>query len=374
MQNPPQESDADSGLQQAAWFLAGQLGPEGGIAHIAIKESPFTIGRNHDKSLCLPVRTVSGFHAEIRLNDEGPRLRDVGSTNGTFLNGQRVQGELPLKCDDLVQFADIPLRVCRQQADVRTQTIAEDVYDQAVALVQFDKLMSERQVTPFYQPVVELRDQRVVGYEVLGRSPLFGVATPNAMFRAAAKLNLEVQLSRVLRWEGILQSEALCELPHLFVNTHPAELTEPGLGESLRRVREINPHQPLTLEIHEGAVTGEGTMAALRAELTDMNVALAYDDFGSGRARLAELVNFRPEYVKFDISLIHGIDTATAQHQQMVASLVNMVRDLGIVPLAEGVERIEEHDACRQLGFRLGQGFYYGRPAPARVCASPESR
>ena len=69
-----------------------------------------------------------------------------------------------------------------------------------------------------------------------------------------------------------------------------------------------------------------------------------------------------PDYLKFDRKLIQDIHAAPAQRQQMLAALVRMARDLGIAPLAEGIELADEADVCRQLGFTLGQGYFYGRP------------
>jgi len=291
-------------------------------------------------------------------------LHDLGSTNGTYVNGNRLSGAIELKQDDLVQFADVALRLQRHAGAVTSATIQEDVYDQALALVQFDKLMSERQVSPYYQPIVDLASGETIAYEVLGRSRLYGIETPGAMFRAAAKLNLEVQLSNMLRWEGVLQSSCFATSPHLFVNTHPRELVETGLIDAMRAIRETRPLQPLTLEIHEGAVTNVKQMIEIRAALADLDIRLAFDDFGAGQARLVELVNVKPDYLKFDITLIHDLDEASSQKQQMVSSLVRMARDIGIVPLAEGVERDEESCICSDLGFELGQGFFYGKPAP----------
>jgi EAL domain-containing protein (putative c-di-GMP-specific phosphodiesterase class I) len=193
---------------------------------------------------------------------------------------------------------------------------------------------------------------------------LYGIETPCAMFRAAAKLNLEIQLSNMLRWEGVLASSCFATLPHLFVNTHPRELAEYGLIDAMRAVREIRPLQALTLEIHEGAITDVKQMIELRAALADLDVRFAFDDFGAGQARLVELVTVKPDYLKFDICLIRDIDKASTPQQQMVSSLVRMVRDIGIVPLAEGVEREEESEICRDLGFELAQGYFYGKPAP----------
>jgi EAL domain-containing protein (putative c-di-GMP-specific phosphodiesterase class I) len=211
----------------------------------------------------------------------------------------------------------------------------------------------------------------IVAYEILGRSPLFGLETPKDMFRVAAQLNLEKELSTMLRWEGIQASQALPESPHLFVNTHPRELAEPGLLDSLRAVRESFPDLRLTLEIHESSVTNSGRMSELCAVLSELKIRLAYDDFGAGQARLNELAEFPPDYLKFDMSLIRGINSASLQRQQLLSTLVQMVRDLGIISLAEGVETQEEHETCLAMGFDLAQGFLYGKPAPGKAYRGP---
>ena len=108
-------------------------------------------------------------------------------------------------------------------------TVHEDACDRAMALVQFDKLMAEHAVTPFFQPIVSMATREIVGYEVLARSRLFGLEMPKEMFHVAAELNLEVELSVMLRWEGVLAGQGLPESRHLFLNTHPRELSEPGL-------------------------------------------------------------------------------------------------------------------------------------------------
>ncbi len=104
----------------------------------------------------------------------------------------------------------------------------------------------------------------------------------------------------------------------------------------------------------------------MRSLLKRLDIKLAYDDFGVGQSRLNDLAEVAPDYVKFDMSLIRDIDGATPQRQQVVATLVQMVRNLGITSLAEGVETAGEDETCRQMGFDLGQGFLYGRPAPPR--------
>jgi EAL domain-containing protein (putative c-di-GMP-specific phosphodiesterase class I) len=91
-------------------------------------------------------------------------------------------------------------------------------------------------------------------------------------------------------------------------------------------------------------------------------VGIAYDDFGAGQARLLELAEVPPHYLKFDMSFVRGIDAAPATRQRLLSSLVTVARDLLVYTVAEGVETAEEADACMRVGFTHAQGFYFGRP------------
>jgi EAL domain-containing protein (putative c-di-GMP-specific phosphodiesterase class I) len=351
------------------WFLVGPFDSAETIRYLPIYTIPFRIGRRMDLDLSLACSTVSNTHAEITEAGSALILRDLGSTNGTYLNGQRLTTPVPLHEDDLVQFANMAFRVRQQATMDNPVTVHQDACDRALALVQFDKLMAEHAVTPFFQPIVSMATREIVGYEVLARSRLFGLEMPKEMFHVAAELNLEVELSVMLRWEGVLAGQALPQSRHLFLNTHPRELSEPGLLASLITLREAHPDQPLTLEIHESAVADAERMAEIRPTLNRLNIGLAYDDFGAGQSRLNELSETAPDCVKFDISLIRDIHAASPQRQEVVATLVRMLTKLGIKSLAEGVETEAENLTCLAMGFDLGQGFYYGRPAPAREAA-----
>ena len=129
-------------------------------------------------SFRIPSPTVSNLHAEIIERDGHLMLDDLGSTNGTFLNGQRIPVESLLHEGDLIQFANVVFRLKRQDANDGAETLQGENCDRAMALIQFDRLMTERAVVPFFQPIVRSQDSQVVGYEVLGRSHLFGLKTP----------------------------------------------------------------------------------------------------------------------------------------------------------------------------------------------------
>lgn len=356
-------------VTEDVWFLSGPTQPGEAVLHSPIDGNPYIVGRKTGVSLKLQFRTVSGNHASAWVEDGALYIRDLGSTNGTYVNGERIEKDQTVQVseEDLIHFAEAPFRVRRQSPTGMTNgTIAENVCDQALALVQFDRLMSERLVRPHFQCIVNVDDAAPIGFEILGRGSVFGLESVGAMFQAAEQLSLEVELSRLLRWEGIRVGRDLPDRPTLFVNTHPREMEDAdGLIDSLQKVREMTGNTDLVLEIHESSVTNPALMQSLHSAMRDLNILLAYDDFGSGQARLAELIEARPDFVKFDISLIRGIDKANEPRRRMMETLVQMVRDLDIRALAEGIETPEEAEASKDLGFDLAQGFYYGRPSPA---------
>jgi EAL domain-containing protein (putative c-di-GMP-specific phosphodiesterase class I) len=351
---------------ETAWCLVAGAGQTGAPRHVRVHTTPFTVGRRPEMNLTLSCSSVSGRHAELIFDGEALWVRDLKSTNGTFVNGSAIESATELKPGDYVQFAKVVFRVGQETIMSNSHTQLGASADEALALIQFDKLISQRNVTPFFQPIVSVTDGARVGFEVLARSRLFGLQTPAAMFSAAQVLELEGELSRMCRTEGLVAAGQLHSPRILFLNTHPCELADLAkLGSSLTELRTMYPAQPIALEVHEAAITDDKAMRELSAVLAGLEMLLAYDDFGAGQARFVELVEVPPHYLKFDMKLIQGIHAASAARQQMLATLVHMARDLGIRALAEGVECQAESDTCHQMGFELGQGFHFGRPAPA---------
>jgi EAL domain-containing protein (putative c-di-GMP-specific phosphodiesterase class I) len=191
------------------------------------------------------------------------------------------------------------------------------------------------------------------------------------MFKAAEYFQKEAMLSRLLRVEALRRCGHY-QPRHMFLNTHPAELLDPKtLIASLQEIRKSHADQPVTLEVHEACAIDASTIKLLRMALEDLGMKLAYDDFGAGQARLHELVEARPNYLKFDRKLVAGLDVATPDRVQLVESLVQLARQLGITTVAEGIETAGEAETCRKIGFELMQGYYFGRPIAKPASAAP---
>lgn len=359
MASDPQTPES---MTKTSWTLTGACAEGESTRKVSVSGQRFIVGRWEDVDLRLSFRGVSKHHAALCVEDNCLAVTDLNSTNGTFVNGQRIHRATPLKAGDFVQFGNAAFQVTFDEPLAMDHTQAELVVDRATTLLQFDRLMSQRAVTPHFQPIVTMGTQTVIGFEVLARSRVVGLESAQALFEAAAMVQQEVELSRLFRNEGLRMGLTIANQPELFLNTHPAEMSDDRLIRSLADLRNQYPMVPLTLEVHEATVTDAEGMRQLFGQLKELSIKLAYDDFGAGQARLVELVDVPPDYLKFDRKLIQDIHTASAQRQQMLAALVRMARDLGIEPLAEGVELAEEAEVCQQLGFTLAQGYLFGRP------------
>lgn len=372
---PRNPKDPDSGDKASAgWYLEG-FADEGRTWTIAIKPLPFTIGRRESCHLRLSSSQVSRLHAEIYQREDALWLREFGSTNGTFLNRQRLIDDAALREGDILHFGPFEFRVARERPATPVPRIAEDELTQIAATdlpkgfveceFEFGEMLRQHAVIPYFQPIVRLSDREIVGYELLGRSDFEGV--PNnagSLLLIARKLGKEIELSELFRRAGVSKACAQCPDRHLFFNTVPAEMKLRRLEFSLRELRLQAPSLPLAMEIHETAVTDLLAMKKIRELLDELDIALVYDDFGAGQARLVELIEVPPDYLKFDISLIRNIHRQSRSAQKVLQTLVHMAGDLDVKTLAEGIEREQELEVCTQLGFDLAQGYYFGRPEP----------
>ena len=379
MSDEPQEADTATGTGRGGWYLE-TMGEAGRLRRIAIQTLPFRVGRRQGLTLVLPADSVSKNHAEIYDTGSGLGLRDLGSKNGTFINRSLID-DAPLEEGDIVHFADFEFRLSRSDeketsplasADDRPTTVVPKRRELSHHFVEgtreMRELLSEGMVTMVFQPIVHLPrrpGQPPAAYEALGRGRHPQLPeSPIELFRIAESINAEAELSRLFRRKAVELAHEREEMPTIFLNTHPRELERPGLLESLEELREFAPLLDLALEIHESVLTRPAQIAELRALLLERNIALAYDDFGAGQARLLELADAPPDYLKFDRRWVSSLDQAAVSKRRLLSSLLSLARDLPIKTVAEGIETPAEGAACTEIGFTHAQGFHLGRPRP----------
>lgn len=362
---------------ELTWYLEG-VSADGSPAVHELVERPFQVGRDISNHLVIPGMGLSRFHAEFSDDVTGRlRLTDLDSTNGSFVNHERISGSALLKEHDVLHFAQSEFRLRSRAAGAAT--VAEPESDRTMIVPvgrrlsehfvplepQFLELLRGRGLSGAIQPIVDARSGELFAHELLGRSAHPDLpASPIRLFNLAARLDREAELSRAFREHGIQGVAAALPGSTLFVNTHPKETFENGFFDTLAKLPQSGVPINLVVEVHETAVMEVPRMRELAARLKDIGVRFAYDDFGAGQARLNELGEVPAHFVKFDMGLIRDIDQASERKQKVVRDLVRLVHDLGSIALAEGVETEAEAAVCRAMGFDLIQGYLTGKPFP----------
>jgi EAL domain-containing protein (putative c-di-GMP-specific phosphodiesterase class I) len=350
------------------WYLESFVQDGRTLTRLPIRSLPFKVGRREVAHLTLSSDLVSKDHAEIYGDKRGLRVRDLGSTNGTFINHQPVE-DAPLAEGDVVHFASFEFRLARrppaeeeteEKGTVRIQVIRlPDRFGGEAPKLR--SLLREAPLTTVFQSIVRLADGSIFAHEALGRGAHRDLPeSPHELLQLAELVEEQVPLSRRFRHRACEMAPGRSEVGHLFLNLHPSEIDRPDLMDDIRALQATVPGRQLTLELHESAVTHPGRVLELRAALADTGMSLAYDDFGAGQARLLELSEAPPDFLKLSMRLIHGIDTAPPSRHRVLGSLVALARELGTRTIAEGVETPAEAAACASLGFDLAQGYHFG--------------
>jgi PAS domain S-box-containing protein len=226
-------------------------------------------------------------------------------------------------------------------------------------LEELREVLASEEITPFFQPIVELSTGRVIAYEGLSRFPGDPARTPDRWFREAWELGLGVQLELLA---VRLIARSLPKIPAdigVCINASPPTMAASGFMASLGAQAER-----VTVELTEHLeIQDYRDLRTTLAPLQQAGGKTAIDDFGAGYASLAHIVKLNPDWIKLDISLTGEIvDNPIAY--SLARALVSFGEGMGIGVIAEGIETEDEREALTELGVRFGQGFHLGMPAP----------
>jgi diguanylate cyclase (GGDEF)-like protein len=222
-----------------------------------------------------------------------------------------------------------------------------------------------------YQPIVEMSQGSVVGFEalvrweregkVIGPDEFLAVAEETGLIVPLGQQVLEKACRQLAEWRRVLPG---ARLPRLSVNLSARQLTQPELVHDVRRTLAATgvAASGLCLEITETVLMHDTPQVTTNLNgLRDLGVTLAIDDFGTGYSSLSYLRRLPVSAVKIDRSFTVGLgddhDTST-----IVASVVGLAHALGMDVVAEGVETVEHVAALLGLGCDHGQGFFFSRP------------
>jgi diguanylate cyclase (GGDEF)-like protein/PAS domain S-box-containing protein len=229
-----------------------------------------------------------------------------------------------------------------------------------------------------YQPLVALSDGSIVGAEALVRwrhgqlgelapEQFVGLAEESGMIVPLGRWVLETACRQARRWRDLAADWA----PFVSVNLAVRQAQEPGLVDEVANALDRAGLEPnrLQLELTESAVIGPAhePLAALTA-LSTMGVRIAIDDFGTGYSNLAYLRSLPVHGLKLAGSFVDGLRTdgrSDPAGERIVATMVRLAHELGLMVTAEGVETRAQAERLRAVACDAGQGWYFARPGPA---------
>ncbi|MFD2763266.1 putative bifunctional diguanylate cyclase/phosphodiesterase [Micromonospora eburnea] len=230
-----------------------------------------------------------------------------------------------------------------------------------------------------YQPLTSLRDGRVLGMEALvrWRHPELGVLRPDSFIGLAEETGLIVRLGGWVLAEACREARTWAgdDPPFVSVNLAVRQLHRPGLVQEVQGVlgRTGLPPERLQLEVTESTMmsTVAEPVRALRV-LKELGCRIAIDDFGTGYCNLAYLRDLPVTELKVAGEFVAGLrapaaDPGSRTDERILASLVSLAHALDLTVTAEGVETAEQADRLRAIGCDAGQGWHFGRPAPAHA-------
>jgi EAL domain-containing protein (putative c-di-GMP-specific phosphodiesterase class I) len=233
---------------------------------------------------------------------------------------------------------------------------------------QLQEILINEEVRTFFQPIKNMKNEEVLGYEALSRGPEgSALVSPANLFETAVESDLGFELDRLCRQRALVNARGLPESAKLFVNVMPSALYDPEFqGSNLIRVLDelgLSPKQVVIELTEKYAIENYSMFVDAISNFTQMGFAIAVDDIGAGHSGLEKIANINPQFLKFDMDLVREIDTSYTR-REIVAALKNLGDKMDAVIIAEGIERQEELETLLDLGIDYGQGFLLGRPAP----------
>jgi diguanylate cyclase len=233
--------------------------------------------------------------------------------------------------------------------------------------------VSREEITVAFQPIVQLTDGRMYGFEALARwrHPELGAVVPGDFIPVAESSGeivpigehvLRTACRQLARWRAQTGEDL-----RITVNLSPVQLGLPNLPDVTEAIlrRFALPGSALTLELTEGVFTAPGALERRNLEqIRELGIQIALDDFGTGYSALSYLKRFPVDMIKVDRCFLDGLET-DRRDAALMRAILAIGSGMDIQVVAEGVETPAQRDLLRRSGCHWGQGYLFARPLAA---------
>jgi diguanylate cyclase (GGDEF)-like protein/PAS domain S-box-containing protein len=291
--------------------------------------------------------------------------------------GIAIAGSHYERPDDILRDADTAMYRAKLRGRGHYEVFDPKMHRRALERIQLEadlrRALERGEFRIFYQPVVSLQDDRVVGFEALIRweHPERGLLGPGHFLDVAEAAGIIVPIGWRMLEEACRQAREWCDMfprrqPPLFVsvNLSNRQFAQPDLVQQVERALLAAGLAAacIRLEITEGVVA-ENAEAAKETllKLRSLGIRLDMDDFGTGYSSLSQLHYFPVDTLKIDRSFVNRMG-AQGQQTEMVWTIIALAQHLGMSVTAEGIETAEQVQTLKQLACHHGQGYFFSEP------------
>lgn len=283
---------------------------------------------------------------------------------------------VPNQFDDLIRDADTALSYAKRTARGRTVAFRPEIAaTAALRLRRTSELrlaVRGREITPFYQPVVDLASGKVVAVEALARwnHPKHGWVPPEEFISLAESTGLIGELGQQIlehACHDAAQWRRAGRQLRLAVNASGLQLVSPGIADIIDAALAASgyPADQLTIEITETAAMRDPE-AAIRVltSLRERGILLSLDDFGTGYSPLTALRDLPVEVIKLDRTFVAGLGSHAGEN--LAAGILHLGVSTNMLVVAEGIETRSQAERLGELGCHFGQGYLWSPAVPER--------
>ena len=231
-----------------------------------------------------------------------------------------------------------------------------------------DQVITNRAIVTHFQPIVSYEDEKpeIIGHELLSRAKdeVGAIIPPYKMFEAARARNRLFALDRVCRIESVKNAAPIRD-QKIFINFIPTAIYVPEhcLSTTMAMVQQMNfnPGNLVFEVIETDEVKDKEHLKSILHYYKSHGFKYALDDVGTGYNDLNMLMDMEPDYVKLAIEFSNGV-SRDKEKRNLAESVVKIAHKMNAKALAEGVERKEDLDCLKSMGYDLFQGYYFGMP------------
>ena len=269
---------------------------------------------------------------------------------------------------ELMQFADFAMYEVKhgEKGGIKDFDIGSYRRDSFMlySCEELNRLIDEQAVDYYFQPILRCDTGEVLGYEALMRPRSKSLQSPLDVLRIARSQSKLYQIER-LTWFQTMQAfstlEGIGEDTLVFVNSIANQSLTEKDQEELDTLFSPWLHR-VVLELTEGDEINQDFTEIKQKWCDRHHARMALDDFGTGYSNNSVLLQFNPNYIKIDMSIVREINVDEAR-QELFSHIVSFCRQRKIGVIAEGVETQAEMETVVSLGAQYIQGFYFSRPA-----------